>query len=77
MSKPKEAAYDAHISPLIDQIIALCGQHCINMFATFALDVDPVDGEVLYGTTVQPENDPSDVQGLRFIAELRHAARCD
>lgn len=62
---PKETAYDAHIAPLMTQIIALCKEHKINMAAQFALDHD-AEGAPMYCTTcIDP--DPADVAGDQQI----------
>lgn len=53
---PRESIYDARISPLMTQIIAVCKEAGIPMYASFALDGD------LACTTyiVQPERIPED-----------------
>lgn len=70
---PKETAYDTHIAPLVAQVIALCKEHKINAFATFALD-ECDDGGPLLCTTALPV-DPSDVEGERIVDKLRHVVR--
>ena len=40
----KEQAYDDKINPLMAQIIAVCKEHGIAMFATFDLDPDEDGG---------------------------------
>jgi hypothetical protein len=67
---PKEAIYDAEISPLMAQIIALCKEHKINMAATFSLGIDPEEGENLFCSTVLPA-DESDEDGYERIQECR------
>ena len=71
---PKEKAYDTQISPLVAQVIALCREHKINMFATFALDRDDSD-DVLACTTAQPQNDPDDDKGAHMVEDLTHKIR--
>lgn len=70
MATPKEDAYDALIHPLMRQIADLCREHKINMIATFALDVDAADGEVLYCTTADQTHDPDDAEGIAKIGAL-------
>lgn len=70
---PKEAAYDAHISPLMSQIIDLCREHKINAFATFALDRTAED-ELLKCTTALPI-DATDEDGCDLVDRLRRIAR--
>jgi len=79
VTKPKEAAYDEHISPLISKVIALCKEHHINAAMTFALDPaeecdKDADGNEqigpLFCTTVLPV-DKSDADGMRRIEECR------
>lgn len=69
MNTPKEDAYDELISPLMEQIIALCKEHKINMAAQFALDHDDY-GAPLYCTTGLSEADPDDLPGSRRVVEL-------
>jgi len=68
MAGPKETAYDERIAPLVTQIIALCREHKINAFATFALDKTEEDGCVLWCTTSLPRLDPDDVEGSEKVA---------
>lgn len=70
---PKETAYDTHIAPLMTQIIALCQEHSINAFATFALD-ECDDGGPLLCTTALPV-DPSDMEGEHIVDKLRRVVR--
>ena len=76
MSKPKERAYDKHISPLVAQIIKLCKRHKINAAMQFALDHDPENDSPLYCTTVLPVDD-ADEQGTARVERLRAAMRAD
>lgn len=39
----KEQAYDDQISPLMTEIIRICGEHKISFVASFALGKDPND----------------------------------
>lgn len=61
MTGPKEKAYDEKISPLINQILDICDQHKISMFANFELDKDD-DGISLNCTSsrIGPDYDTSD-----------------
>lgn len=65
---PKEVAYDEHISPLMEKIIAFCKEHKINMAATFALDQNE-SGEPLYCTTVLSSVDEADEAGTKRMLE--------
>lgn len=66
----KEAIYDAEISPLMSQIIAICNREGIPMFASFAFrkSDDTGDGRTFFCTTHLP--------GPRgeFIEELNRCA---
>ena len=70
---PKEQAYDAHIAPLMTQIIDLCREHKINAFATFALDRTDEDA-LLKCTTALPV-DEADEEGCDLVDQLRLIAR--
>lgn len=55
----REAIYDATISPLMSQIIALCKQHDIPMVASFDLDDDRDDRDRMglkCTTAILPKN---------------------
>jgi hypothetical protein len=67
---PKETIYDAEISPLMGQIIAICKQHKINMAATFSLDFDQGLDETLFCTTILPV-DRADTDGYQAMQECR------
>ena len=67
---PKEAIYDAEISPLMAQIIKLCKEHKINMAATFSLGMDPEAGETLFCTSILPA-DKEDEDGYERVNECR------
>lgn len=59
MSKPtfdKEKVHDEQISPLVNQIIAICKEHQIPMLATFCYANDPAadDDNTKYCTTALP-----------------------
>ena len=66
----KEKLYDDHISGLMDQIIAACREHKINVAAQFSLGFDDDQGEMLYCTTVMTP-DQSDVDGVAQIMRVR------
>lgn len=70
----KESVYDEKISPLMSQIIAICQEHKINMFATFALDVDPETDNILKCTTALAI-DESEAEGLVLVKRLLDVAR--
>lgn len=71
MPGPKEAAYDELISPLIEQVIALCKEHKINAAATFVLDEnEDEEGNPTCCTTVLPV-DPDDADGIERIEACR------
>lgn len=72
---PKEAVYDAQISPLMEQIIALCKEHKINMVADFSLGHDPVADETLFCTTALPKVDPDDEKGVERMMRAYQALR--
>lgn len=74
MIGPKEAVYDAEISPLMAQIVAICKAHKINMAATFALDPADEEGNEgpMFRTTVLPV-DPTDEDGHKRIMDCRRA----
>lgn len=74
MSGPKETAYDERIAPLMTQIIALCQEHKINMFATFALDEHGEDG-LLKCTTALSGCDPDDADGRKMVNACDDVAR--
>lgn len=74
MATPKEDAYDTLISPLIAQVIALCKEHKINAFATFALDAREDDGRVLRCTTSLPV-DKTDEEGFALVEALHDVAK--
>lgn len=51
---PRERAFDQHVAPLVDQLIAVAREHGIPLFATFALDDGrtcttsaPIDGDAV------------------------------
>lgn len=67
MPGPKEAAYDEHIAPLMEQIIKLCDEHKINAAATFSLTDE--NGS-LFCTTILP-NDPADEVGYERVVTCR------
>lgn len=75
MTKPKERAYDEHISPLMTKVIALCKEHKINMAAQFALDLggdgDEHESNVLYCTTVLHNVDPTCAESVERMRKLR------
>jgi hypothetical protein len=69
---PKEKAYDDLISPLMTQIIALCKEHRITVFAHYELDDYTNDeGEpdrVMCTTSVpQPEDEQKVGQLVRIV----------
>lgn len=49
----KEQIYDAEVAPLMTQVIELCSQHGIALFATF--DLSSPDNEALACTTILPD----------------------
>jgi len=51
----KEEAYDAKISPLMTEIIAICREHGIAMVASYAIPTDDDDG--LRCTTLLPDGE--------------------
>lgn len=55
--KPRETAYDMHISPLMTQIIALCKEHNIPVVANFELDFNADEGSPCFCTTVLIDKD--------------------
>jgi hypothetical protein len=72
---PKEKAYDDLISPLMTQIIALCKEHRITVFAHYELDdYTDEDGEpadVSCTTCIpQPEDEPK-CRNLMVVARPR------
>jgi hypothetical protein len=67
--RPKESVYDAHITPLMTQVIALCKEHKINMAAQFALDPND-EGRVLFCTTCLPNVDTGDAEGAARMRAL-------
>lgn len=73
MPTPKENAYDSIISPLMTQIIAACQEYKINMFATFALDLNE-DGRVLRCTTSLPL-DREDAEGFALVEQLHNIVK--
>lgn len=72
---PKEAVYDERISPLMEQIIALCKEHKINMVADFSLGYDPEGDQTLFCTTALPKVDPSDEKGVERMMASYEAIR--
>lgn len=70
---PKETAYDEQIFPLMEQIIAICKEHKINMTAGFSLGLDPGVDESLFCTTCLASIDPFDVVGTERMLEARRA----
>lgn len=71
----KERIYDEQISPLMEQIIAICKAHKINMAANFSLGPAPnlddpeADYEPLWCTTCLPI-DESDEAGYERTVKL-------
>lgn len=72
---PKEAVYDEQIAPLMDQIIALCKEHKINMVADFSLGYDPKADETLFCTTAMPSVDPDDERGVEQMMRAYEAIK--
>ncbi len=62
----KEAVYDAEISPLVKQIIALCKEHRIPLVATFQIGNDEERGG-FFSTTRLPFT-PESSQRLHDLA---------
>lgn len=50
--KTKEQIHDEQISPLIDQIVAICEEHKIAMISSFHLGTDGAAGELLCTTAM-------------------------
>ena len=65
---PKGRAYDEKVSPLVAQIIEICKEHNINMFATFSLGVNR-NGETYFCTTSAPF-DVEDSHGADIVETL-------
>lgn len=70
----KESIYDAKISPHMTAIIDICKEHRINMFATFALDVNPETDTILKCTTAMPV-DLDDHEGAELVSRLTDIAK--
>lgn len=49
----KENVYDEQIAPLMEQIIAICNENGLSMFASYCIKNDEENGE-LYCTTCLP-----------------------
>jgi hypothetical protein len=67
---PKERVYDEQISPLVKQVIALCKEHNINAFMTFALDPNPELDRGLLRCTSCLMLDREDPAGWQMLSEL-------
>jgi len=73
----KEAVYDEHIFPLMEQIIVLCKEHKINMVADFSLGYAPATDESLFCTTVLPKIDPEDKRGAERMMRAYNALKSE
>lgn len=69
MTGPKETAYDERIAPLMTQIIALCQEHKINMYASYMLDPRE-DGEAIIRCTTALPIDEADEEGIAAVRRL-------
>jgi hypothetical protein len=56
----KEQIYDAHIAPLMSQILAICKEHKIAMLASFAIPSDYDDDLCCSSALTTDEYDPPD-----------------
>ena len=66
---PRERAYDEHVFPLMREVIRLCKEHDVGVFATFAIgdEEDPA----LCCTTNVPCSEPSDALAACYAAFVR------
>lgn len=64
MTAPKEAFYDENISPLVTKIIELCKEAKINMLMDFSLGYDEEEDSTLFCTTIMPDLDKEDKDGV-------------
>lgn len=65
---PKESAFDAHIRPLVDEVLRLCKEHKINFATYFALD------EMLPNVVLQFRQalavDETDLTGAKTVVDI-------
>jgi hypothetical protein len=72
---PNEAVYDEQISPLMEQIIAICHEHKLPMVMDFDLGMDDEEGSHLHCTTVvEPEHGDERIQeAAKAVQPKKHS----
>lgn len=67
---PKEKIYDEQINPLMAQIIKICQDNDIAMFANFRLGFDESIEEDLLCTTAIPKGSEEDIKAINKMRKV-------
>lgn len=70
----KENVYDEQIAPLMEQIISICNENGLSMFASYYIKNDEENGELYCTTCLSGDCQPDKIKDLYRVSQKGYVA---